>query len=168
MATSHYLNHSWPSPPTHIYVTSSPWGYCLSLSTWWRHQMETFSALLALCAGNLPVSGEFPAQRPVTRSFDVFFDLLLIKRLSKHSRGSWFQTLSCPLWRHCNVLSIVRLLCYLLVDVSWLQKGMLVFLSKSSLSQFVNFMCLYSCLNLWYVGQKLPRNLWPQMVKVSF
>ena len=34
---------------------------------WWRHQMETFSALLALCAGNLPVTGEFPAQRPVTR-----------------------------------------------------------------------------------------------------
>ena len=41
--------------------------------------METFSALLALCAGNSPVSGEFPAQRPVTRSFDVFFDLCLNK-----------------------------------------------------------------------------------------
>ena len=39
--------------------------------------METFSALLAICAGNLPVTGEFPAQRPVTRSFDVFFDLRL-------------------------------------------------------------------------------------------
>ena len=50
---------------------------------WWRHQMETFSALLAICAGNSPVSGEFPAQRPVTQSFDVFFDLCLIKRLSK-------------------------------------------------------------------------------------
>ena len=37
--------------------------------------METFSALLAICAGNSPVSGEFPAQRPVTRSFDAFFDL---------------------------------------------------------------------------------------------
>ena len=70
--------------------------------TWWRHQMETFSALLALCVGNSPVSGEFPAQRPVTWSFDVFFDLRLIKRLSKHSRGWWFDTLSRPLWRHCN------------------------------------------------------------------
>ena len=40
--------------------------------TWWRHQMETISALLALCAGNSPVPGEFLAQRPVTRSFDVF------------------------------------------------------------------------------------------------
>ena len=39
--------------------------------------METFSALLAICAGNSPVPGEFPAQRPVTRSFDVFFDLRL-------------------------------------------------------------------------------------------
>ena len=39
--------------------------------------METFSALLALCAGNSPVTGEFPSQRPVTRSFDVFFDLRL-------------------------------------------------------------------------------------------
>ena len=27
---------------------------------WWRHQMETFSALLAICAGNSPVAGEFP------------------------------------------------------------------------------------------------------------
>ena len=47
-------------------------------NAWWRHQMETFSALLAICAGNSPVPGEFPAQRPVTRSFDVFFDLLWI------------------------------------------------------------------------------------------
>ena len=54
------------------------------------------SALLSLCVGNSPVSGEFPAQRPVTQSFDVFFDLCLIKRLSKHSRGWWFETLSRP------------------------------------------------------------------------
>ena len=76
----------------------------------WRRSMlpmmtssnGNISALLALCAGNSPVSGEFPAQRPVTRSFDVFFDLRLIKRLSKHSRGWWFETLSHPLWRHRN------------------------------------------------------------------
>ena len=41
--------------------------------SWWRHPMETFSALLALCVGNSPVTGEFPSKRPVTRSFDVFF-----------------------------------------------------------------------------------------------
>ena len=45
------------------------------LITWWRHQMETFSALLAFCAGNSPAIGEFPVQRPVTQRFDVFFDL---------------------------------------------------------------------------------------------
>ena len=39
--------------------------------------MEAFSALLAICAGNSPASGEFPAQRPVTRIFDVLFDLRL-------------------------------------------------------------------------------------------
>ena len=45
--------------------------------------METFSALLAIGAENSPVTGKFPAQRPVTRSFDVFFDLSLNTRLSK-------------------------------------------------------------------------------------
>ena len=65
----------------------------------WRHQMETFSALLVVCAWNSPVTGEFTAQRPVTRSFDVFFDLRLNKRLSKQWWGWWFET---SLWGHCN------------------------------------------------------------------
>ena len=79
-----------------------PW----SLISWWRHQMETFSALLAMCAGSSPVPGDFTTQRPVTRSFDVFFDLRPNKRLSKHCWGWWFETpLSCPLWRHRNVLA---------------------------------------------------------------
>ena len=51
----------------------------IQLFTWWRHQMETFSALLAICAGNSPVTGEFPYRRQATRSFDVFFDLRLKK-----------------------------------------------------------------------------------------
>ena len=64
--------------------------------------METFSALLAICAGNPPVTREFPTQRPVTRSFDVFFHLRLNKQLSKQSWSWWFETLSRPFWRHCN------------------------------------------------------------------
>ena len=64
--------------------------------------METFSALLAICAGNSPVPGEFPTQRPVTRSFDVYFDLRPDKRLSKQLWGWWFETLSHSLWRHRN------------------------------------------------------------------
>ena len=54
-----------------------------------------------LC-GEFTGPGEFPAQRPVTRSFGVFFDLRPNKRLSKHSRGWWIETPSCPLWRHRN------------------------------------------------------------------
>ena len=65
--------------------------------------METLVALLTICAGNSPVPGEFPAQRPVTRSFNVYFDLRLNKRLSKQSWGWWFETLSRPLWRHSKV-----------------------------------------------------------------
>ena len=72
--------------------------------------METFSALLAICAGNSPVTGEFPAQRPVTRSFDVFFDLSLKEWLSKQSWGWWFETPSCPLWRHSN--GLFKTVCY--------------------------------------------------------
>ena len=47
--------------------------------SWWRHQMEAFSVLLAICAGDSPVPGEFPTQRPVTRGFDVLFHLCLNK-----------------------------------------------------------------------------------------
>ena len=79
----------------HLCVRSRP-------LSWWRHPMETFSALLAICAGNSPVTGEFPAQRPVTRSFDVFFDFRLNKRLSEQSWHWWFETQSRPLWCHCN------------------------------------------------------------------
>ena len=74
----------------------------LSVS-WWHHQMEIFSVLLAICAGNSPVTGEFPAQRPVTRSFHVFFDLCLNKQFCKQLRGWWFERPSYPLWRHYDV-----------------------------------------------------------------
>ena len=54
-----------------------------------------------LC-GEFTGPGEFPAQRPVTRSFDVFFHLRLNKRLSKQPRGWWFETPPWSLWRQCN------------------------------------------------------------------
>ena len=81
-ATRHYILTN--SEPAHSQNSISyPTSYRTPRISWWRHQMETFSALLALCAGNSPVHGEFPTQRPVTRSFDVFLDLRLNKRLSK-------------------------------------------------------------------------------------
>ena len=54
-----------------------------------------------LC-GEFTGPGEFPTQRPVTRSFDVFFDRRLNKRSSKPPRGWWLETLSCSLWRQSN------------------------------------------------------------------
>ena len=95
------LDSSMTDRSTELWPESFNW--IVTGSAWWRHEMETFSAILAISAGNSPVpSGEFPAQRPVTRRFDVFFDLRLNKRLSKQSRGRWFETLPRPLWRHSN------------------------------------------------------------------
>ena len=85
----------------HIYTTGALL-YFAVVTSWWRQQIETFSALLALCAGNSPVTGEFVSQRPVTRNFDVFFDLLLNQRLSKQSWGWWFETPSRSLCGYCN------------------------------------------------------------------
>ena len=72
------------------------------MHSWWRHQMETISALPALSEGNSSVTDEFPSHKPVTRSFDVFFDLRLNKRLSKPSTRRWFETPFCSLWCYCN------------------------------------------------------------------
>ena len=81
------------SPTNHGHSSDIP-------HSWWRHRMETLSALLALRAGNSAVTAEFPSQRPLVRSVDVFFDLRLNKRLSKQSRCRWFETPSRSLWRH--------------------------------------------------------------------
>ena len=61
-------------------------------STMMTSSKENISVLLAICAGNSSVTGEFPSQRPVTGSFDVFVDLRLNKRLSKQSSGRGFET----------------------------------------------------------------------------
>ena len=74
---------------------------CMELNTR-RHRMETFSALQALSAGNSPVIGGFPSQRPVTRSFDVFFNLRLNTRLNKTSWGWWLEAPVRLLCHHCN------------------------------------------------------------------
>ena len=93
---------------------------------WWRHQMETFSALLAICAGNSQVPGEFLTQRPVTRNFDVFFDLSPNKLVNKQSWGWWFETPSHPLWRYRNDV-VSTSLCRYNVTLQWRHRyGMLL------------------------------------------
>ena len=57
-----------------------------------------------LC-GEFTGPGDFPAQRPVTRSFNVFFDPRLYKRLNKQPRGCWFQTPPRSIWCKCNVFT---------------------------------------------------------------
>ena len=83
---------------------------CARGLVWRRRTMMTSSnGNIFRVTGHL--CGEFtgarwiPTQRPVTQSFDVFFDLRLNKRLSKKCRGWWFETLSRPLWRHRNATS---------------------------------------------------------------
>ena len=128
--------------------------------SWWRHQMETFSALLAICAGNSPVPGEFPAQRPVTRSFDAFFDLRPNKRLSKQPWGWWFETLWRPLWRHRNVMDNICTLHYQiktfirsLIKKSFLNKMMHIYdwciVASGAVSCSYN---LWTCLQCEYSG----------------
>ena len=81
----------------------------LGVPKWWRHQMETFSALLALCPGKSPV--------PVNSSHKtqwrgaLIFSLIcaLDKRLSKQSCGWWFETPSLSLWRHCNENTVLAI-----------------------------------------------------------
>ena len=71
------------------------------LSTMTSSNGNIFRVTGPLC-GEFTGPGEFPTQRPVTRSFDVFFDLRLHDRLSKQPWGWWFETPSWSLWRQCN------------------------------------------------------------------
>ena len=110
-----YASDSFPiqhiSIYTHILVCMSVWTLiCFPVWTlchWhddfskWEHQS---SALLTLCAWNSQVTGEFPAQRPATQNFDVFFDLCLNKRLSKQSIRWWFETLIMIWDAHYDVI----------------------------------------------------------------
>ena len=109
-ATAAILSGSWFGCKSHLpsrYSCRDPHGDFNP-----RHRNEfmmtssdgNISAILDICAGNLPVTGEFPAQSPVTLSFDDgFFDLRPNKRLSKHWPGWWFEKPSRPFWRRCNV-----------------------------------------------------------------
>ena len=109
------------------------------LRPWWRDQMKTFSALLTICAGLSLVTDEFPAQRPVKRSFGFFY-LRLNKRSSKQSWVWWFETPSRPLWRHCYGLTVGRLVYgYLLI------LGTIGFTTHSNFSFFTNCVMCTIC-----------------------
>ena len=89
--------------PVHwfIYASMCPNGLSSKLSMMTSSNGNIFRVTGHLC-GEFTGDRWIPTQRPVTRSFDVFFDLRLNKWVSKRSPGWWFETLSRPLWRHCN------------------------------------------------------------------
>ena len=113
----------------------------LSSPVFERHlfMMTSSNGNIFRVTGHLPVNGEFPAQMPVTRSFDCFFDLRLNKRLSKQWWGWWFETPSRPLRRNCNEraatqnngpgvrvtpsrffrLVILSVICFRIISKSW-------------------------------------------------
>ena len=116
----------------HLYIESGPWRpswFCHKVFCRQSDRNMNMSPSLTFCAlsmmtssnGNIfhvtsPLCGEFtgpsefPTQRPVTRSFNVFFDLRLNKPLSKQPWGWWFETLSRSLWRHRNDLPDILIL----------------------------------------------------------
>ena len=106
---------TWKMSPFDDVIMSMGWckkdvtpGHFSCTNLWWCHQMKLFPVLLALCAGNSPVTGEFPAQRQVTLSFDVFFDLRRNPKLSKQWRCWWFEIPSHSLWHHCNAIDVIH------------------------------------------------------------
>ena len=147
----------------HLLAICLDWQYCCNL-----HLAITLSIQLSplgLATGhhhNLAqlVLGKFPAQRPVTRSFNVFFDLHLNKRLSKQSWGWCFETLPCPIWRHCNeykasldfnVPLTEFYFTYLLghLQVRWIQESSLSGFDNP-LQQFVTFLFVQTCITcIW-------------------
>ena len=73
--------------------------------SWWRHQMEAFPRYWSFVRGihRSPVNSPHKGQ---WRRALMFFYLRLNKRLIKQWIRWWFETPSCPLWRHCNVLIV--------------------------------------------------------------
>ena len=123
---------------------------------WWRHQMETFSALLALCAGNSPVTGAFPAQGPVTRSFDVSLICAWINSwVNNREWGWWFETPSRSLWRPCNESATYRRSRVAIHSVL-ARRSLRSTLSTLALTEipFVSTCTIFSatnCFNQWYL-----------------
>ena len=108
---------------------------CVQGIPWWRHQMETFSALLAICAGNSPVPGEFPGQRPVTQSFDVFFDLRL--------NNGWVNNREAGDLRRCrahyDVIVMLQKMHIILLCFYWIW----LYMMMSDLQFFLEYVYMY-------------------------
>ena len=72
---------------------------------WYRHRMETVSALPVLSEGNPPVIGRFPSPRAINAGLDVIFDISRNKRWNEQSSRRWVETLNA----HCDVIVMLML-----------------------------------------------------------
>ena len=104
--------------------------------TWWRHLMETFSAILILCAGNSPNTGEFPSQKPAPLSFDVFCHLRLNKQFSKQRRRRWWETFDTYHTSICKCRNI--------------QKGYLKPYTTTPIGNSLHVINITSIYDVWY------------------
>ena len=102
------------------------------------------------------VTGHLPAQRPVTRSFDVLFDLGLNKQLTQQSWGRWFETLSRPLWRRCNewtTSSLFQVMASWRTDNKSLTKILLLYCQLEFLGTILVIFFLSKCSIFFYWKQ---------------
>ena len=106
----------------------------IEFCSWWRHQMETFSALLAILCGEFTGARWIPHTKASDAELWCYFDLRPNKRLGKQSRGWWFETLSPPLWRHRNVSSKVSIQQFMhhRIDQIHNSHNALVFISRNT------------------------------------
>ena len=105
----------------------------------WKH----FSVLPTLCERNPPVTNGFPSKRLVRRSFGVFFDLRMNKRLKKQSICWWFEKPLRTLWRHCNVIHCTRKLFLVIGGLCYAGN-----VSKLYRTQRENINCYYYCISI--------------------
>ena len=99
------LTHEWPNNKRANLMSTYP-PLQINICPWPSSRMMTslngniFRVIGALC-GEFTSHRWIPSHRPVTWSFDVFFNRRLKKRLDKHSSSRWFETPSRSIWRHC-------------------------------------------------------------------
>ena len=120
-----------------------------------------------LC-GEFTGPGEFPAQRPVTRRFDVFFDLRLNKRLSKQSWGWWFETLHWSLWRQCN--GGVAIVFHEVHFIYWehLKGGVSLLISNSLYERSIIRVCSIEFIDMFcmYIRYEIARHIHRRIIPV--
>ena len=133
--------------------------------TWRRHHMETFSVLLAICLGNSPVTGEFPPQRPVTRSFD-FFSLICVWKngwVNNREAGDFRRYRAhhyVIVMHHNSIFKLIRIS----YDVSFSRRLMCNQCSLLSIGIYTVCDYLFVYFHVWFIGYEVR---WPAVYMID-